>query len=39
MGRVEGDAELALLGKAYCLNLLPGILAGIRSNIQPGKLK
>ena len=39
MGRVEGDAELALLGKAYCLNLLPGILAGIRSNIQPGELK
>jgi GT2 family glycosyltransferase len=39
MGRVKGDAELALLGKAYCLNLLPGVLAGIRSGIQPGELK
>lgn len=33
-GTVKGDAELALLGKAYCLNLLPGIWAGIRSPIQ-----
>lgn len=39
MGRVKGDAELALLGKAYCLNLLPGVLAGIRSDMQPGELK
>lgn len=28
-GIVKGDAELAMLGKAYCLNLLPGILAGM----------
>lgn len=39
MGRVKGDAELVLLGKAYCLNLLPGVLAGIRSDIQPGELR
>jgi hypothetical protein len=38
-GTVNGDAELAMLGKAYCSNLLPGILAGMRSNIQPGELK
>src|SRR5688572_10439255 len=38
-GTVAGDAELAMLGRAYCLNLLPGILAGIRSTIQPGELK
>ena len=39
MGSVKGDAELVLLGKAYCLNLLPGVLAGIRSDIQPGELR
>ena len=38
-GIVNGDAELAMLGKAYCSNLLPGILAGMRSNTQPGELK
>lgn len=38
-GRLSGDAELAMLGRAYCLNLLPGILAGLRSSIQPGELK
>jgi GT2 family glycosyltransferase len=38
-GRLKGDAELALLGRAYCLNLVPGILSGIRSNIRPGELK
>ena len=38
-GRVIGDSELAVLGKAYCLNLLPGILAGLRSSIQPCELK
>jgi glycosyltransferase involved in cell wall biosynthesis len=38
-GIVTGNAELAMLGKAYCLNLLPGIRAGIRSKMQPGSLK
>ena len=38
-GRLKGDAELALLGQAYCLNLLPGILSGMRSNVRPGELK
>jgi glycosyltransferase involved in cell wall biosynthesis len=34
-----GNAELAMLGKAYCLNLLPGIRAGMRSEMRPGSLK
>ena len=38
-GTFAGNAELAMLGKAYCLNLLPGILAGMRSKIRPGSLK
>jgi GT2 family glycosyltransferase len=38
-GTLNGDAELALLGRAYCRNLLPGILAGIRSSTQPGELE
>jgi GT2 family glycosyltransferase len=38
-GYVKGDAELTMLGKAYYSNLLPGILAGMRSSIQPGELK
>lgn len=38
-GTLARDTELAMLGKAYCLNLLPGILAGIRSQIRPGSLK
>lgn len=38
-GKLNGDAELALLGRAYCTNLLPGILAGLRSNLRPGELK
>jgi cellulose synthase/poly-beta-1,6-N-acetylglucosamine synthase-like glycosyltransferase len=38
-GTVAGNAELAMLGKAYCLNLLPGILAGMRSKMRPGSLK
>lgn len=37
-GKLNGDAELALLGRAYCTNLLPGILAGLRSNRRPGRL-
>jgi len=38
-GTVNGNAELAMLGKAYCLNLLPGIRAGMRSKMRPGSLK
>ena len=38
-GTLVGNAELAMLGKAYCLNLLPGILAGMRSKMRPGSLK
>jgi GT2 family glycosyltransferase len=38
-GRMKGDAELALLGRSYCLNLLPGILAGMRSKVRPGELR
>ena len=38
-GTIAGDAELAMLGKAYCLNLLPGIRAGMRSKMRPGSLK
>jgi len=38
-GTVAGNAELAMLGKAYCLNLLPGIRAGMSSKMQPGILK
>jgi cellulose synthase/poly-beta-1,6-N-acetylglucosamine synthase-like glycosyltransferase len=38
-GTVTGNAELAMLGKAYCLNLLPGIRAGMRSKMRPGSLK
>lgn len=38
-GKLNGDAELALVGQAYCANLLPGILAGLRSKMRPGELK
>jgi GT2 family glycosyltransferase len=38
-GRLKGDAELAMLGRAYCLNLFPGILAGMRSKVRPGELR
>jgi GT2 family glycosyltransferase len=38
-GTVAGDAEPAILGKAYCLNLLPGIRAGLRSKMFPRSLK
>ena len=37
-GSIAGNAELAMLGKAYCLHLLPGICAGMHSKIRPGKL-
>ena len=38
-GVLKGEPELAMFGKAYCLNLLSGIHAGMRSKIQPGSLK
>lgn len=38
-GTLRSDKELARLGKAYCLNMLPGILAGIRSKANPGESK
>jgi GT2 family glycosyltransferase len=38
-GSVAGNAELAMLGRAYCLYLLPGIGAGMRSKMRPGSLK
>ena len=38
-GHLNGDAELAMLGRAYCSNLLPGIVAGIRSSMRPGELQ
>ncbi len=37
-GKLTCDAELVLLGRAYCTNLLPGILAGWRSTVRPGNL-
>lgn len=38
-GKLKGDPELAVLGRAYCTNLLPGIIAGLHSNMRPGELK
>lgn len=38
-GRRKGNLDQALIGQAYCLNLPPGILAGVRSRMQPGALK
>jgi GT2 family glycosyltransferase len=38
-GVLRGNTELALLGQAYCQNLLPGIKAGMRSRMRPGELK
>jgi cellulose synthase/poly-beta-1,6-N-acetylglucosamine synthase-like glycosyltransferase len=37
-GIISGNAELALLGRSYCFNLLPGIWAGIQSKMEPEKL-
>ena len=38
-GRLRDELDSALIGRAYCMNLLPGILAGIRSKTRPGELK
>jgi glycosyltransferase involved in cell wall biosynthesis len=37
-GTVAGNLEMARLGRAYCIDLLPGIQAGMRSRMRPGKL-
>jgi GT2 family glycosyltransferase len=37
-GNLSGEADHAIIGRAYCLNLIPGILAGVRSRNLPGKL-
>ena len=37
-GKLNGDPELAMLGRAYCKNLLPGILAGLRSSSPAPRL-
>jgi GT2 family glycosyltransferase len=39
IGRVKGDMDYALIGQAYCMNLIPGIVAGMRSKIRPSELK
>lgn len=38
-GKLTGNLDYALIGRAYFMNLLPGILAGMRSKIQPLELK
>ena len=38
-GTLKGDTEMALLARAYCINLWPGIFAGMRSQLRPGELK
>jgi GT2 family glycosyltransferase len=37
-GMRSSNTDLASIGRAYFLYLLPGILAGIRSNIHPGNI-
>lgn len=37
-GNLTGNAEFAMNGKAYCLGLLPGMIAGFRSGTRLGKL-
>ena len=38
-GKRKGDLDYALIGRAYFMNLLPGILAGMRSKRQPLELR
>lgn len=38
-GKMAGNVDYALIGRAYCLNLLPGIVAGFRSRVRAGELK
>ena len=37
-GWLKGDLDYASIGRAYCLNLPSGMLAGMRSKMQSGKL-
>jgi glycosyltransferase involved in cell wall biosynthesis len=37
-GSIRGNADFAMNGKAYCMGLIPGIVAGFRSKIHPQKL-
>jgi len=37
LGSLTGNVEHALNGKSYCLGLLPGIIAGFRSQYQANK--
>ena len=37
VGRIIGNEENALNGRAYCLGLLPGMVAGFRSKSLPNK--
>lgn len=37
-GKRTGDTGSALIGRAYCLGLLPGMLAGLRSKSRSGEL-
>lgn len=38
-GSLNGDAELAMLGRAYCTHLLPGMIEGLTSGVRHGELK
>jgi len=38
-GRRKGDLDSALIGRAYFMNLFPGILAGMQSKMYPMELK
>ena len=39
LARLRGESEQAMIGRAYCLNLLPGILAGMHSKTRPRQMK
>lgn len=39
VGWMTGNKENALNGRAYCLGLIPGIVAGFRSNMTSGELR
>ncbi len=38
-GKLKRDTECAMIGRAYCQSLIPGILAGIHSKTEPMQLK
>jgi GT2 family glycosyltransferase len=37
-GTITGNTDRALMGQAYCMGLIPGIVAGFRSQIRAGQL-